>query len=188
MKIYFAASTAAQSELREVYTAIIKQLELSGHEVLKSWVVIDTQHTSSATSPRETLKQQIKLIEASDIVIIEATTPSLGVGYLLAQALSDRKPILCLYPEAADDEVLSDGIRGATSSLITLKKYTVSSLYKILEDYLKDIDLNRLQKFNFVVSRDILAFIEKGALEEGKSKSEFLRDKIVRELMDKELP
>jgi len=116
---------------------------------------------------------------------VETSTPSFGVGYLIGQALNSRKPILCLYPEERALEPLSDGIKGNTSSLINLERYSKKSLPEVVDRFLDGLDLNSLQKFNFVASKEVIEYIRKGAAQEGKSQSEFLRDKIIRDLMPK---
>ena len=185
MNIFFSASTQNLPAFRKTYEHIIDAIKQHHDSVLDSWVVEALQSTATAEpTPKEILMKQNQYVKECDAMIIEASTPSFGVGYLLAQALNERHPILCLYPNDQDIEALSDGIKGSTSSLITLKQYTPANLSDIITDYLDGLNLNPLQKFNFVASKEIVDYIEDAAQKAGKSKSEFLRDLIVRDHMN----
>jgi nucleoside 2-deoxyribosyltransferase len=47
--------------------------------------------------PAEVYQRDIAWIQACDVVIAEVSTPSHGVGYEIAYALSLDKPVLCCY-------------------------------------------------------------------------------------------
>jgi nucleoside 2-deoxyribosyltransferase len=51
-------------------------------------------------------------LSASDAVVAEVTTPSLGVGYELGIAEKLNKPVLCLYENTIKDRKLSAMISG----------------------------------------------------------------------------
>jgi hypothetical protein len=185
MNVFFSASTEGLPRLKATYLAIISAIKQHGDDVLDTWIVKEIHGKNRGPSPKDVLLKQNQLVQECDAMIIETSTRSFGVGYLLAQALDDHKPVLCLYPEHQDLSELSDGVKGATTSLITLKLYNKNDLTKIIADYLDGLNLNPLQKFNFVASREVLDYIEEGSKNEGKTKSEFLRDKIAKELMNK---
>lgn len=183
MDIFFAASTQQLEKSKLIYGRIVKAIKSHGDSASASWIVNALGNKKDKKTSKELVMYQNQLIKECDAMIVEASIPSFGVGYLLAQALNERKPILCLYPEDRDVEVLSDGIKGSTSSLITLKFYNKKNLETIVSNYLDGLMLNPLQKFNFIASKDIITFIEQQAQKEGKSKSEFLRDLIVNDHM-----
>ena len=118
-------------------------------------------------------------------MVVELSTPSFGVGYQFGQALANRKHVLCLYPDSMYQNKISDIVKGHSSSLVTLKAYNKSSIQKVIRDYLAGLTLADLRKFNFIATDEIIDFIEDGAEKEGKSKSEFLRDRILTDLMHK---
>lgn len=184
MKIYFAASAALLQQQTSVYKKIISLLRKNGHKILDSWIIERLKKpTAPPFSSKELLLKQLNLIQDCEVMVVEVSTRSFGVGYLIGQALAEHKPILCLYPQEKGLEDLSTLIKGTTSSLITLRRYTEDSLDEVITDYFENIKLDRLHKFNFLASKEVLDFIEEGAKKENKSKSEFLRDKISRELL-----
>ena len=185
MNVFFSASTQHMKHLQPTYEVIVSAIEKRRDIVQDSWV-IDALHQKPTKGqiPKDVLMHQNRLVKECDAMIVEASTPSFGVGYLLAQALNERRPVLCLYPEDKDIDLLSDSINGSTSSLITLRRYRPDTLSSMVTDYLNGLDLNPLKKFNFVASKEIVDFIEDAAKKAGKSKSEFLRDLIVRDHMN----
>lgn len=55
--------------------------------------------------------REMECLMRCDVVVAEVTTPSLGVGYLIAQAVQADKPVLCLF-QGEDTYKLSAMIKG----------------------------------------------------------------------------
>jgi nucleoside 2-deoxyribosyltransferase len=121
MNIYFACSITGGREFEPVYQAIVAGLEADGH-------VIPTSHLASSevigmekvVSPQEIYLRDIQWINQADLVIAEVSTPSHGVGYEVAHALSIGKPVLCLYQQG---RAVSKMLTGNTNALITVQDY-----------------------------------------------------------------
>jgi nucleoside 2-deoxyribosyltransferase len=121
MNIYFACSITGGREFEPVYQAIVTGLEADGH-------VIPTSHLASSevigmekvASPQEIYLRDIAWINQADLVIAEVSTPSHGVGYEVAHALSIGKPVLCLYQQG---RAVSKMLTGNTHALITVQDY-----------------------------------------------------------------
>lgn len=98
MNIYFSCSITGGRSDQDVYAAIVNALLAEGHEV-------PTAHLSSpdilaleaAASPHEVYQRDINWVTQCDALVAEVSTPSHGVGYEIALALSQGKPVLCLY-------------------------------------------------------------------------------------------
>jgi 2'-deoxynucleoside 5'-phosphate N-hydrolase len=121
MNIYFACSITGGREFEPVYQAIVAALEAQGH-------VIPTSHLASSeviglekvVSPQDVYLRDIRWIEQADMVIAEVSTPSHGVGYEIAYALSIGKPVLCCYQQG---QAVSKMITGNTSAQIQVRTY-----------------------------------------------------------------
>jgi 2'-deoxynucleoside 5'-phosphate N-hydrolase len=121
MNIYFACSITGGREFEPVYQAIVTALEADGH-------VIPTSHLASSEvigmekviSPQDVYLRDIQWIEQADMVIAEVSTPSHGVGYEVAYALSIDKPVLCLYQQG---QAVSKMLTGNTHSKIKVQTY-----------------------------------------------------------------
>jgi 2'-deoxynucleoside 5'-phosphate N-hydrolase len=121
MNIYFACSITGGREFETVYQAIVAGLEADGH-------VIPTSHLASSevvglekvVSPQEVYLRDIQWIDEADLVIAEVSTPSHGVGYEVAHALSIGKPVLCLYQQG---QAVSKMLTGNTHANIQVQTY-----------------------------------------------------------------
>lgn len=185
MNIYFAASTHNIETNRSRLEKVLSGFEKLGHYIQESWIVEGIKRTKTNLTPQEHVLKNIQLLQEADLVVVELATPSFGVGYLLGQALANRKHVLALYPAELNHNDISEIVTGSTSGLLTLLDYTESDLDKVIRNYLAGIKLDNLRKFNFIVSQEVLDFIESGAKRSGKSKSEFLRDTIQKHLIGK---
>ncbi len=93
MKIYFAGSIRAGRDDSAVYEEMISWLRSFG-EVL-------TEHVGdpdlSETDNDGPACRNMKWHFSCDMVVVEVTLPSLGVGYELGWATSWKKLVLCIY-------------------------------------------------------------------------------------------
>ena len=182
MKIYFAASTSALPKQKENYNTIISYLA-SSHELLDNWLLDKLSSRQTSLNSQEILLREASKIKQADLIVAEVTTPSLGVGYLIGQALANRKPILCLYDQTERRQNISDIVSGSTSSLLILKYYQPNNIISVIKKYLKNFKKPQLAKFNFLISPEIKQYLDWGAAKERTTRSEFLRHKIIKDLI-----
>jgi nucleoside 2-deoxyribosyltransferase len=100
MNIYFACSITGGREFESVYQAITAALLADGHEVPTAHLADSGVGTfEGKVSPREVYERDVAWIRNCDTLVAEVSTPSHGVGYEIAYALSLGKPALCVYRE-----------------------------------------------------------------------------------------
>ncbi|MEK7083833.1 MAG: nucleoside 2-deoxyribosyltransferase [Patescibacteria group bacterium] len=112
MNIYFAGAIRggrAEQPKYEEFVRILKQhgtvcSEHVGDETISAYGETDLV-------AEEIHERELKVLEKSDVVVAEVTTPSLGVGYLIAQAEKMGKRILAFY-HGQDSLKLSAMIKG----------------------------------------------------------------------------
>ena len=100
MNIYFSCSITGGRQDQEVYTAVVDAMLKDGH-------VVPTAHLSSPDvlvleadlDPRDVYLRDVAWVEGCDAMVAEVSTPSHGVGYEIALAVSIGKPVLCCYRE-----------------------------------------------------------------------------------------
>jgi len=100
MNIYFACSITGGRDFEPVYQAIMAALLADGH-------IVPTAHLADSgvkaleaiVSPREVYERDVAWIRDCDALVAEVSTPSHGVGYEVAYALSIGKPVLCIHQE-----------------------------------------------------------------------------------------
>lgn len=154
--------------------------------------LIDNHFTSRIEGRRlyknavEAVKGEIRRVSQSDFVIAEVEVPSYGVGVGISQAVSQRKSVLCLYPLSADPTQISDVFTGYYYDQVRLEYYDKNNIREIIKNNIALVEGKGLFKFNFLISPQINNFLESGSHQTGKSKSEFLREEIIRNIIEKE--
>lgn len=120
MRIYFAASIRGGREDAELYMRLVAVLARRG-QVL-------TEHVAGASLEGETLPDReihdrdVAWLRSADVVVAEASVPSLGVGYEIAVALGLGKPVLVLFrPALRPGRRLSAMVAGAPG--VTVLEY-----------------------------------------------------------------
>ena len=121
MNIYFACSITGGREFEPVYQAIMAALLADGHTIPTAHLADSSVVALEAiVSPRAVYERDIAWIEACEALVAEVSTPSHGVGYEVAYALSLGKPVLCLYQAGRP---VSKMLSGNSHALIQVKPY-----------------------------------------------------------------
>ena len=98
LNIYFSCSITGGRSQQQVYAEIVKFLINEGHEVptahLASEDVIEKEIIADAPT---VYKRDIGWVRGCDVLVAEVSTPSHGVGYEIAAALYEGKPVLCCH-------------------------------------------------------------------------------------------
>jgi nucleoside 2-deoxyribosyltransferase len=98
MNIYFACSITGGREFENVYQAIVQTLLDDGHVVPTSFLAsAEVMGLEKVVSPEDVFTRDIEWIDEADALIAEVSTPSHGVGYEIAYALSRGKRVLCCH-------------------------------------------------------------------------------------------
>lgn len=98
MNIYFSCSITGGRADQAIYAAIVNRLLADGHDVPTAHLSSpDIMSIESVVSPAEVYHRDVAWVEGCNALIAEVSTPSHGVGYEIALALSLGKPVLCLY-------------------------------------------------------------------------------------------
>jgi nucleoside 2-deoxyribosyltransferase len=98
MNIYFACSITGGRQFEAIYQAITQALLENGHAVPTAHLAeANVINQEAIIEPRQIYTRDIHWIDACDALIAEVSTPSHGVGYEVAYALSIGKPVLCCF-------------------------------------------------------------------------------------------
>ncbi len=126
MNIYFIGSILGGRINQSQYREVIEILKQHGN-VLSEHIADESlsEYGETDLEKEEIHDRELKRLEKSDLVVAEITTPSLGVGYLIAEALRLNKRIIALY-NGEDTLKLSAMIKG--------NKKTKVHLYKTRDD------------------------------------------------------
>ena len=96
MKIYFAGSICGGRDDLKLYIKIIKHLQTFG-TVLTEHIGDEDLDKNEKLDKSGIYERDMAWLRSADIVVAEVTTPSLGVGFEIAQTIIMRKTLLCLF-------------------------------------------------------------------------------------------
>ncbi|MBU1164336.1 hypothetical protein KKA15_02105 [Patescibacteria group bacterium] len=182
MRIYFSANES--QNLRSRYQKIIDILVMSGNSVMSN-LELDKSARFSDTDVEKFRAAGQTLLEQMDSLVIDATIKSPENGYLVALALTHKKPTLFLHEKGTDVD----------SNLLSLQKDKNTAAFLVLQDYqeekLKKYLLEFLQfaekkggkeipkiKFTLRITPKIERYLHWKTHNTKKSKADFLRERI----------
>lgn len=121
MNVYFACSITGGREFEAIYQAIVQTLLDDGHVVPTSFLASsEVMGLEKIVSPSDVFTRDIDWINRAEALIAEVSTPSHGVGYEIAYALSLGKPVLCCFQEG---RTVSKMITGNSTPGIRVRAY-----------------------------------------------------------------
>jgi hypothetical protein len=98
LNIYFSCSITGGRQDQTIYRTITDILLSAGHTVPTAHLAdIDVLDKDKLVEPQDVFIRDSTWVTDCDALVAEATTPSHGVGYEIAMALSLKKPVLCCY-------------------------------------------------------------------------------------------
>ena len=132
MKIYFAGSIRGGRGDKALYLQLIQHLARYG-QVLTEHVGDGSLTELGEDGPSDNwiYDRDMSWIKASDVVIAEVSTPSLGVGYEIGKAEDMNKKMLCLYREQPNKRL--SAMIGGNSNVKMVR-------YEALKDAINHID------------------------------------------------
>jgi hypothetical protein len=133
MKIYFAGSIRGGRDDWAHYREIVKLLREFGEVFTEHIAEQELSVLGEDLADRQIHDRDLAWLKASDCLVAEVTTPSLGVGYEIGKATEWGKPLLCLV-RPSSGRVLSAMIAG--SDRVIVREYeSLSELSKIFNEF-----------------------------------------------------
>ncbi len=179
MKVCFTAAYEGRFKFKEQYKTIIGYLK-SLDPLLEEWVWKEKM-SETKNDYEDVYKSKINRIKRADVLVAEISHPSIGVGFEIFYALSEKKQVLALYLEEAKNQA-SETIRGVASRYLTVKSYNLENLPKLLGDYFKYVSKKLEVKFNCILPPKLDSYLKEKAERKHTTKSA-----IVRSLIEKEM-
>ncbi len=118
LTIYFAGAIRGGRREQPLYADIVAILK--NHGTVVSEHVADEELSAfgeTNVAKEEIHSRELDRIKESDAVVAETTTPSLGVGYIIAKARELKKKVICVYNGPNTDK-LSAMIKGSPGIII----------------------------------------------------------------------
>lgn len=174
MNIYFTASARANSETKINYQKIFESIESLGHKNIDDYKINTNPvnfYSSSDNIKSEIYKSALELIKKSDLVILEVSTHSLTMGYLIKYALDIKIPVIALYTNK-NEPGFAIGIEDENFQLIEYETATVKdTIKKAIKFACEAGDI----RFNLLLSPKLNIFLKEASQKEGISKATLIR-------------
>jgi len=169
MKIFFIASMRGRELNLNLYKEIVQVLEKTGNKVFAQHILKTEQSrldTLDADQKIEFHKNILEGIKNSDIVVAEASYPSLSIGFLLSFSLECGKPTVVLYKENEELPNLLSTLE-KSEKLISLKYKDFAEIKNMLGNYVEDAGQQMDVRFNVsIMTTDYPSSIETAEVEQ----------------------
>lgn len=190
MIVHFMASKGSVKQQLTHYQSITDSIRSQGHSLASDWI---DRIYKAITNPEENPmdwgafdREQNDAIGKADVVVAEITQGGFFVGYHLAQAIQQKKPILLLFRDKAFSQKTSfAGAKelNAGGDFIRSEEYNEDNLNAILKSFFEEnVISSKDRRFNFYLDPVLYKYLRQESYRTGKSKAE-----IVREVMHKKI-
>ena len=135
MNIYFSCSITGGRDQQKIYAEIVKYLLEKEHEVPTAHLASNDVIEKEIIADAETVyRRDIGWVRGCDVLVAEVSTPSHGVGYEIASAIYEGKPVFCCYLK---NLVVSKMITGNFEAGMQIYVYeTITDLLPAIERFL----------------------------------------------------
>jgi hypothetical protein len=160
MKIYFTASIVGKKHYLLNYKKIVSILKTKGHNIVSDHIIYTSEPEIRLESKEARLRFQAQLekwINTADCVVVEATFPSISVGYEISMAIHKNKPVLILYSEGNPPSLIAQH----KDEKLICEKYSENSLKDIIEDFLRYVEDSDGIRFTFFITSDLALYLDK---------------------------
>lgn len=174
MKVYFTSTIKAKKTLQENFELIYKTIEELGYKNVTDFLLkVDPEKFYSRSShvAEEHYGEMFKKIKTSDAVVLEISTHSLGMGYLVNLVLEMGKPVVLLHTKEASP-FLFKFIR---DERLQIWEYNQENLKEVLEDALEEAKQMMSVRFTFFVTPKIIRFLDWVAKKKKEPRAVYLR-------------
>ena len=186
MIVHLIASKGSIKEEVAHYRYLLNVIKTQGHKLALDWVdkVYDLDKQGGFNEEgfdwAKIDQENTAAISKADVVVVEATKKSFFVGYQVAQAIHQKKPILIL---ARDNSFSGLSSLSTASDLIAGATYNRDNLAEIVKKFMDDNSIDtKDMRFNFFIDRPIYNYLRWAAYKTGKTKAEILRELVAREI------
>lgn len=187
MKVHLVTSKPTLENDIDVLRKIVEVVTKQGHTFARDWIegAYDSNRKTGQTADNwsEIYNESLGAIAQADVIIAEASYENFAVGYQVAVAVQQKKPVLLLRSTSSDGAFAS----GIEDGWVKHVEYDDKSLDPVLRKFLDENDIStKDMRFNFFIDRPIYNYLRWSALKTGKTKAEILRELVNREIENKE--
>ena len=190
MRVYFFSPLISTAELDANYRRIAEILRQAGVFVVAS----SGEH--NVDFKKEDLERMNEsgeiLLDKMDCIIIEASKPDQEIGYLLAYAISQKKPLLYLYHKSTPEKVAFGYLtKKNTPDFVKMKMYSAKDLDEVIHGFIHELESGRglkekpSIKFTLRITPQIERYLQWKSNRHKQTKADYLRE-LLEELIGKD--
>ncbi|MAF13639.1 MAG: hypothetical protein CMI53_01970 [Parcubacteria group bacterium] len=192
MRIYFTADNQAEDRLQKRFSQIVSILNDAGVLIMSN--LAEKNVTGFSSQDLEKIEQTGEvLLEKMDGLVIEGSKSLAESGYLIAIALTHKKPILYLSEKGKQINKNLQHLKKDknTAKYLNLEYYTDNSLHKIILEFLQKVEKGEGRevpniKFTLRITSRIERYLHWKTHNTKTTKADFLREWIERLIDDDE--
>ncbi|HJP96397.1 MAG TPA: hypothetical protein VJ843_03420 [Candidatus Saccharimonadales bacterium] len=184
MKVHFTASRQSLQEDTASLKMIIDAVRAAGSNVARDWLgeAVNAYTDSGVVSEdwATIVKESLGAIAQADVIIAETSHDSFAVGYQIAIAIQQKKPILLLRHKNADRDAF---VTGVEDGWVRHGVYDEKNLQEIISGFINENEVqSKDMRFNFFIDRQIYNYLRWASFKSGKTKAEILRELVLHDI------
>lgn len=184
MKVHFTASRKSLQEDSDSLKMIVDAIRAAGSNVARDWLgeAQEAYNDSGVVSEdwATIVKESLGAIAQADVIIAETSHDSFAVGYQIAIAIQQKKPILLLRHKDADRDAF---VTGVEDGWVRHGVYDTDNLQEIISEFINENEVqSKDMRFNFFIDRQIYNYLRWASFKTGKTKAEILRELVLHDI------
>ncbi len=183
MKIYFTCSARGEEDFGSYYAQIFKSVEECGHVHVSDYREdndAEQIYQSDHQYKIQMFKDHLENIRLADVVLLEVSTHSLSMGYLMKKALEMGKPVIALYSKGKQPAFAL----GIEDDRLQVVEYNDKNIFEVVRSSLEYAKDKSDIRFNFFISPNIASYLDWIAKDRRIPRSVYLRRLIDRDMKD----
>ncbi|MBN1331530.1 hypothetical protein JW978_01430 [Candidatus Dojkabacteria bacterium] len=157
MKIFFLG--VRDSSMYPVYKKVIKELKKSAHSVDSEWMTATKEE--DAEHFENSYKRNMQSIKNCDFVVAETSLISSGLGFQIATALNQKKPVIALYnPKKQNPSATLKGSSDRNKYLFYAEYNSDEDIQKLLDTTIAKVKSSLDTKFILIIPSEIDRYLE----------------------------
>lgn len=176
MKIHFVAAVDGDQLNYKKITEVVQKL---GHKLITNHYLIrkaDEIDIESELESKKFAKKCKEWILSADIVIFEITRSDANIGFETALVLEHKKPLIILYQAGG---TVPRSFKVFEDNSVQLCEYTNKNLESVITEAIDFVDENQDQRFNLMLSSDLVRYLDEKSISSGRSKASIIRTLIL---------
>lgn len=155
MKVLFVYSQN-DPKLNKNYSAISQSLENAGNKI----VVFKLDDNTSSEQAAKEYQKLIASLKKIDFVVVEGTSPANGIGFLIATAINEKKPVLTLVDSKTKEKREAFWNFASKSKLLTFNEYELKTVEQVISQFNNSVKKVIDTKFILIISPEIDSYLQ----------------------------